>query len=88
MPENKESVIARLIKLPFILIIKAYKLIVSPWLGTACRYTPTCSEYSKEAIIQHGIVKGVYLSMMRIIKCNPWGGHGEDPVPKNHHKHH
>jgi len=61
--------------------ISMYQLLLSPWFGRACRYNPSCSEYAKQAIIQHGIVKGSYLSMMRIVKCHPWGGSGEDPVP-------
>ena len=66
--------------------ISLYKLLLSPWLGRACRFNPSCSEYTQQAIIQHGIVKGSYLSMMRIVKCHPWGGSGEDPVPSNTRK--
>lgn len=61
--------------------ISMYQLLLSPWFGRACRFNPSCSEYTQQAIIQHGIVKGSYLSMMRIVKCHPWGGSGEDPVP-------
>ena len=61
--------------------ISMYQLILSPWFGRVCRFNPSCSEYAKQAIIQHGIVKGSYLSMMRIVKCHPWGGSGNDPVP-------
>ena len=66
---------------PFILLIKLYKLIVSPWLPSACRFTPTCSQYALEAFRRHGVFKGFYLSFRRIIRCHPWGGHGHDPVP-------
>ena len=54
---------------------------ISPWFGQACRFNPSCSQYTEQAITQHGIVKGGYLSMIRIVKCHPWGGSGEDPVP-------
>ena len=58
-----------------------YRLMISPWFGNACRFEPSCSRYTEQAIMKHGIVKGSYLSMMRIVKCHPWGGSGEDPVP-------
>ncbi len=67
--------------MPFLWMISLYRLLISPWLGTACRFEPTCPKYAEQAIIQHGIVKGSYLSMMRIVKCHPWGGSGQDPVP-------
>jgi putative membrane protein insertion efficiency factor len=69
--------------LVFLLIIpvKIYQLVISPMLGASCRYTPTCSAYSIEALKKHGPIKGLYLSIKRILSCNPWGGHGHDPVP-------
>jgi len=66
---------------PVLWMISAYRYLISPWLGRACRFNPSCSHYAEQAIIQHGIVKGGYLSMIRILKCHPWGGFGEDPVP-------
>lgn len=66
----------------FIAIIKLYKIVISPILPCACRYTPTCSEYASEALKNHGIFRGGYLSIKRILSCNPWGKHGYDPVPK------
>ncbi|MCW3788728.1 membrane protein insertion efficiency factor YidD [Plebeiibacterium sediminum] len=67
----------------FILIIpiKIYQHAISPMLGASCRYTPTCSAYSIEALKKHGPIKGSYLAIKRILSCNPWGGHGHDPVP-------
>ncbi len=67
----------------FLLIIpvKIYQLFISPMLGASCRYTPTCSEYSIQALKKHGPIKGLYLAVKRILSCNPWGGHGHDPVP-------
>ncbi len=64
-----------------ILLIKGYKLMISPLLPSACRYTPTCSQYGVEAIQKHGPFKGGYLTIRRILRCSPWGGHGHDPVP-------
>lgn len=67
----------------FILIIpiRVYQLAISPYFQASCRYTPTCSTYSLEAIKKHGPIKGLWLSIKRIVSCNPWGGHGYDPVP-------
>jgi putative membrane protein insertion efficiency factor len=66
---------------PFIFLIKLYQWIISPWLGSKCRYTPTCSHYGIEALKKYGPIKGVWLTVKRIAKCHPWGGHGHDPVP-------
>ena len=62
--------------------IRMYQLLISPWLGQNCRYTPTCSHYTVEAIQEWGVIKGMWLGMKRISRCHPWGGHGYDPVPK------
>ncbi|UYQ92462.1 membrane protein insertion efficiency factor YidD [Chitinophaga horti] len=67
---------------PFIFLIKIYQWCISPLLGSSkCRYTPTCSQYGLEAFRKYGLLKGSYLTARRIISCNPWGGHGYDPVP-------
>lgn len=66
---------------PLIVFIKLYQNFVSPLLPSTCRYSPTCSEYSKQSLIKFGLIKGSILSIKRIIKCNPWGGSGYDPVP-------
>ena len=71
----------KLLRQLFIIPIKLYKLLLSPLLPMACRYTPTCSQYAEEAIKKHGIIKGTVLAAKRISKCHPWGGHGYDPVP-------
>ena len=65
----------------FIAIIRFYQLVISPILPSACRYTPTCSSYGIEALKKHGAIKGSVLTIKRIMRCNPWGRHGEDPVP-------
>lgn len=66
---------------PFVVLIKLYQWLISPWLGSQCRYTPTCSHYAIEALKKYGPLKGLWLSIRRIARCNPWGGHGPDPVP-------
>ena len=62
--------------------IYLYQVCISPFLGRNCRFYPTCSQYCKEAILTHGIFIGSLLSFKRILKCNPFGGFGYDPVPK------
>ncbi len=65
----------------FIILIKGYQYLLSPIFGASCRYTPTCSQYGVEAIKKYGAFKGGWLTLKRIGRCNPWGGHGHDPVP-------
>ena len=62
--------------------IKAYKYIISPLIGPSCRYLPTCSEYSIEALKTYGFIKGFSLSLKRVMSCHPWGNSGFDPVKK------
>jgi putative membrane protein insertion efficiency factor len=69
------------LSLPFILLIRFYQLAISPWLGSKCRFTPTCSQYGIDAFKKYGPLKGFWLTAKRIARCNPWGGHGYDPVP-------
>ena len=69
-----------------IFIIKAYQFFLSPILKANCRYLPTCSEYSINALKEYGLGKGVYYSLKRILKCHPFGGHGYDPVPNKINK--
>tara|TARA_B100000902_G_scaffold382450_1_gene420122 strand:+ start:882 stop:1121 length:240 start_codon:yes stop_codon:yes gene_type:complete len=63
-------------------LIKIYKILISPLLGNSCRYFPSCSEYSIEALKTFGFIKGIYLSFKRILSCHPWGSGGFDPVKK------
>tara|TARA_B100001123_G_C15022229_1_gene911933 strand:+ start:461 stop:721 length:261 start_codon:yes stop_codon:yes gene_type:complete len=67
-----------------IIVIKLYKWFISPILKTNCRYLPTCSDYALEALSRHGVIKGGYLTIMRILHCHPLGGNGFDPVPKKY----
>jgi len=59
--------------------VKLYQLLLSPHLGSACRFTPTCSQYAIQALNKYGALKGFVLATHRIVRCNPWGGHGYDP---------
>lgn len=71
-----------ILKKIFILPIRLYQLTLSPLLGNHCRHTPSCSQYTIEAIAEWGPAKGVWLGMKRISRCHPWGTSGHDPVPK------
>ena len=75
------KLINRLIGSIFLLLIRIYQVLLSPLLGASCRFTPTCSQYGMEAIRKHGPFTGGWLTLKRIARCNPWGGHGHDPVP-------
>jgi len=66
-----------------LLLLKAYRYLVSPWLGSRCRFYPSCSEYAQQAIVEQGAVKGTWLTAKRIARCHPWCEGGYDPVPKN-----
>ncbi len=68
-----------------ILLIRLYRLAISPWFGSACRYEPSCSRYMQEAIGTHGLLRGVTLGVGRVSRCHPWGGSGYDPVPSHLH---
>lgn len=72
----------KIIGFPIVLLVKIYQLIISPIFPATCRYTPTCSNYMLEAIKIWGPLKGSYLGVKRIASCHPWGGHGDDPVPR------
>lgn len=63
-----------------LVILQAYKAIVSPWLGPACRFTPTCSDYAGEAIKRYGVLRGVGKALMRLLRCHPFCRGGWDPV--------
>ena len=69
--------LTRLLVLPILF----YQKCITPYTPPSCRFTPTCSEYARQAIIKHGPFKGLALAIWRILRCNPWGGSGYDPVP-------
>ena len=62
-------------------LVRAYRLLLSPWLGAACRFEPTCSRYALEALERHGAAAGSYLAARRLLRCHPWCDGGHDPVP-------
>jgi putative membrane protein insertion efficiency factor len=68
-------------KAVLIALIKGYRLLLSPWWGRQCRFTPTCSEFAEEAIERHGAAHGTWLAMRRVSRCHPWRAGGYDPVP-------
>jgi len=72
---------AKLLSLP----VRAYRLLLSPWVGNSCRYQPTCSAYALDALEKHGAVRGSWLALKRIARCHPWGKSGFDPVPDDQH---
>lgn len=71
----------RILILPLLWMIRFYQVAISPFLGKNCRYQPTCSQYMLEALKTHGLFRGLYLGIKRILSCHPWGGSGYDPVP-------
>ncbi len=77
MMKKKEIKIRHIIILP----VAFYQYAISPLLPASCRFTPTCSEYTRQAILKHGLLKGGKLALKRISRCHPWGGSGYDPVP-------
>lgn len=62
-------------------LVRAYRLLLSPWLGSACRFEPTCSAYALAALERHGAAVGTYLTAARLLRCHPWCAGGPDPVP-------
>ena len=80
-------------------LVRVYQMVIGPHLPASCRYTPTCSKYAIQALRKYGAVKGTILAVWRVLRCNPWGGHGYDPprwftepkpddsLPASHHDH-
>ncbi len=75
------AAVRRICAYPFILLVRFYQLCISPLKPPSCRFTPTCSQYAMQALRKHGVIKGLYLTIRRILRCHPWGGSGYDPVP-------
>ena len=71
---------------PFIWLVRFYQSAISPYTPSSCRYSPTCSSYSLEALQKYGVFKGGWLAIKRIGSCHPWGGSGYDPVPEKEKK--
>jgi uncharacterized protein len=70
-----------MIKSVFIRLIKTYQYLISPLMAPSCRFTPSCSQYSIEVIAKHGVLRGSWLSLKRVLRCNPWNPGGYDPAP-------
>jgi len=70
-----------MIRSALITVVRAYRLLLSPWLGSSCRFTPSCSLYALDALQTHGALAGAYLTSARIARCHPWCAGGLDPVP-------
>ena len=84
MAENKNRFLKTIRKVaifPFVVLVRFYQICISPLKPPTCRFTPTCSQYALEAFRKHGPFKGLYLTIRRLLRCHPWGGHGYDPVP-------
>ena len=76
------NIVEKSIKILILILLKAYKFLISPFLGTNCRFLPSCSDYASEAIASKGVIKGGALAIKRLTKCHPWGKSGYDPVNK------
>ena len=85
--ESKKSLIKflqsckHILSLPLIGLVRLYQISISPLNPACCRFTPTCSQYALEALRKYGPIKGSWLAIKRILRCNPWCGSGYDPVP-------
>lgn len=79
--KNQKITLKRILIFPFVVLIRFYQIVISPLTPASCRYSPSCSHYSLEALKKHGIFKGGWLAAKRILSCHPWGGSGYDPVP-------
>lgn len=66
---------------PLLGLVAAYRYVISPLLGTNCRFEPSCSRYAREALLRYGAVRGSWLAARRLARCHPWGGSGYDPLP-------
>ena len=81
----RERMVSRTVAAGMCALIRAYQLLVAPILPPSCRYYPSCSHYAAEAISAHGPWRGVRLAVWRLLRCQPWGGSGYDPVPLSRH---
>lgn len=84
MSAATDALLRRLHRLPaaaLIALVRAYRFFLSPWLGSGCRFEPTCSRYALGALERHGAATGSYLTLRRLARCHPWCDGGHDPVP-------
>jgi len=78
--------LTKILAIPFIWLVRFYQAAISPYTPSSCRYSPTCSSYTLEALKKHGVFTGGWLAIKRIGSCHPWGGSGYDPVPEKEDK--
>ncbi len=81
VPQKNNGLFSSVLSAVLVGLVRAYQLLLSPYLPQSCRYTPSCSAYMITAIKGHGPFRGTWLGLKRIGRCHPWGGHGHDPVP-------
>jgi hypothetical protein len=79
--------ISKILILPFVILVRFYQVAISPFTPAACRFEPTCSSDVIEALQKHGLLRGGFLGVKRILSCHPWGSSGYDPVPEKKCKH-
>lgn len=79
-------VFKKILIFPFLVLIRVYQVAISPFTPATCRFQPTCSHYSIEALQKHGLIVGGWLAIKRITSCHPWGKGGFDPVPEKKNK--
>jgi len=77
----KTNGLKKIVIFPFIILVRFYQGAISPYTPATCRFEPTCSQYTVEALQKHGLSKGGWLAIKRILSCHPWGKSGYDPVP-------
>ena len=80
-PHNLKQNLKKALSYPLIMLVRFYQICISPLKPPTCRFTPTCSAYAIQALRKHGPIKGLYLTVKRLLRCHPWGGSGYDPVP-------
>ncbi len=80
-PHSFKQNFKEILSYPLVLLVRFYQICISPLKPATCRFTPTCSAYAIEALRKHGPIKGLYLTIKRLLRCHPWGGSGYDPVP-------
>jgi uncharacterized protein len=78
---NLKAMLKKFLIFPFLFLVRFYQVVISPFTPAACRFSPTCSQYTAEALKKHGLFYGGFLAIKRILSCNPWGRSGYDSVP-------
>ncbi|MFK5879967.1 MAG: membrane protein insertion efficiency factor YidD [Flavobacteriaceae bacterium] len=76
------NILKKILAFPFIMLVRFYQVAISPYTPASCRYSPSCSHYTVEALKKHGVFYGGWLSIKRIFSCHPWSKGGYDPVPE------